>query len=209
MNQKPELTFPAPVPDRGVPAGAVVLLGVLLTLGAYAGWYRVSGDARSSAEAIPAVPQRLKAFTDQAAPSSSLSPKVASNPPGPPAPEPAASTPDMPLGMAPHPAAISALSAAAVTNEGRVVLRVKADAWIQVKERQGPVLLNRVMRAGDSWPVPNGTQLMLSTGNAGGTELLVDGEAIPALGPAGAVRRDVALDPDALKGGSTARPAAQ
>jgi len=115
----------------------------------------------------------------------------------------------MPLGMAPHPAAISALSAAAVTNEGRVVLRVRADAWIQVKERQGPVLLNRVMRAGDSWPVPNGTQLMLSTGNAGGTELLVDGEAIPALGPAGAVRRDVALDPDALKGGSTARPAAQ
>jgi len=33
VNQKTELTFPAPVPDRGVPAGAVVLLGALLTAG--------------------------------------------------------------------------------------------------------------------------------------------------------------------------------
>ncbi len=67
----------------------------------------------------------------------------------------------------------------------------------------------RVMRAGDSWPVPNGTQLLLSAGNAGGTELLVDGQATPALGSAGAVRRDVPLDPDALKAISTGQPPAQ
>ena len=89
------------------------------------------------------------------------------------------------------------------------MLRVKADAWIQVRERQGPVLLSRIMRPGDTWPVPTGTPLFLSTGNAGGTELLVDGEPIPALGGLGAVRRDVALDPDALKAASTGRPPGQ
>ncbi len=37
------------------------------------------------------------------------------------------------------------------------------------------MLLNRVMRGGETWPVPKGAALLLTTGNAGGTELLVDG----------------------------------
>jgi len=89
------------------------------------------------------------------------------------------------------------------------MLRIKAEAWVQVRERQGPVLLSRIMRAGDSWPVPNGTQLLLSTGNAGGTELVVDGQPTPARGSAGAVRRDVLLDADVLKAISTGQPPAQ
>ena len=209
VNQKTELTFPAPVPDRGVPAGAVVLLGVLLTLGAYAGWYRVSGGAQPSAEAVPAVPERLASRADPAAPLPAPSPPVAANVPAPSTSALAAPMADPPPPATPSLAATPIPSAPAMTNDGRVMLRVKADAWIQVKERQGPVLLNRIMRAGDNWPVPKGTQLLLSTGNAGGTELLVDGEPIPALGPAGAIRRDVALDPDALKAVSTGRPQAQ
>ena len=46
--------FPAPVPERGVPAGAMVLLGVVLAIGAYAGWYRLSGDGRLPAETVAA-----------------------------------------------------------------------------------------------------------------------------------------------------------
>jgi cytoskeleton protein RodZ len=79
------------------------------------------------------------------------------------------------------------------------VLRVKSDAWVQVREKQGPVLLARLLRGGESWPVPKGQQLLLTTGNAGGTELVLDGAALPSLGASGAVRRDVALEPEALK----------
>ena len=43
VNRRTELIFPAPMPQRGVPAGAVILLGVVLAIGAYAGWYRLSG----------------------------------------------------------------------------------------------------------------------------------------------------------------------
>jgi cytoskeleton protein RodZ len=68
---------------------------------------------------------------------------------------------------------------------------------VQVRDRQGSVLLNRVMRSGETWAVPGKGQLLLTTGNAGGTELLVDGATTPSLGGDGAVRRDLPLDPDA------------
>ena len=208
-DQKTELVFPVPVSDRHVPAGAVVLLGVLLAAGSYAGWYRYSFDARPTADSVPVVPERLAALADRAAPS--ISPQVASVAPGPPAVAPTAPAdklpPEEPIVVAAVPAAPP--PPAAVTDEGRVLLRLNSDTWIQVRERQGHVLLNRVMRGGESWPVPKGAALLLTTGNAGGTELLVDGEATPPLGPSGAVRRDVALEPDMLKGGSTGRPPAQ
>jgi len=211
LNQKTELAFPAPVPERGVPAGAVVLLGVLLAAGAYTGWYKFSNNARSPIEAVPPVPERLAPLADRAMPPSNPSPQVASILPGPPssAPSntiPAAPPPPTPI---PQPAPIATAPpppAATSVGDSRVVLRLKSDAWIQVRERQGQVLLNRVMRSGETWPVPKGAQLLLTTGNAGGTELLVDGTATAPLGPVGVVRRDVALEPDALKAASTPRP---
>ena len=39
IGRKTELAFPAPLPDRGLPAGALMLLGLVLAVGVYAGWY--------------------------------------------------------------------------------------------------------------------------------------------------------------------------
>jgi len=210
VNRKTELEFPAPVPQRGVPVGAVVLLGLLLTAGAYVAWYRMSGDTRSAAEVVPAVPDRLAPLADRAAPPSNPSPQVASIlPPPPPASagrpaSPAAAAPAAPVAdpPTPPPAPSAATSPAAATPAStpdvpHLLIRAKSDAWIQVRERQGAVLLSRVMRGGESWPVPHGAKLLMTTGNAGGTELVVDGVAAPPLGPSGALRRDVPLDGDA------------
>jgi cytoskeleton protein RodZ len=81
------------------------------------------------------------------------------------------------------------------------VLRANADAWIQVRDRAGPILLNRTLHPGETWEVPVRPNLLLTTGNAGGTDLLVDGVAAPSLGASGAVRRDLPLDPDLIKDG--------
>lgn len=217
VNRKPELEFPAPVPQRGVPVGAVVLLGLLLTAGAYVAWYRMSGDTRTTAQVVPAVPDRLAPLADRAAPPSNPSPQVASIlPPPPPAAAPAPSVrpaspvavaPAAPMGDLPTPppapvpaAAIppAAAAAAPMPDVPHLLIRTTSDAWVQVRERQGAVLLSRLMRGGESWPVPRGTKLLLmTTGNAGGTELVVDGVAAPVLGPSGALRRDVPLDGDA------------
>ena len=59
VNRKPELSFPAPVPERGVPAGAIVLLGVLVVAGAYVGWYEVTGHEHRQVHAVPPVPPAL------------------------------------------------------------------------------------------------------------------------------------------------------
>ena len=203
MNTKTELTFPAPVPQRGVPAGAVVLLGLLIAAGAYVGWYRYTGseDARVTQTAGPP-PDRLAAMV----PAQQVqSPQVASILPSSPPPATTGSaTPPVAVPVpVPVPVAIAPpapVQAAAPVNT-RVVLHAKSGGWVQVRERQGQVLLNRVLRAGETWPVPMKPQLLLTTSNAGAMELLVDGVAAPALGPVGAMRRDVPLDADKVKAG--------
>lgn len=210
--RKTDLVFPEPVPDRGVPAGAVVLLGAVLAVGAYVGWYQWSGNADRVVDAVPAPPPRAE-------PVAATAPPVVSEPP----PPPPASAPVAAPGGAPRPAGApgpggtiaaapttgGAVPAAppAVADAGRIALRARGEAWVQVRERAGPVVLNRVLRAGESWSVPARDGLLLSTGNVGGLDVVVDGQVAPWLGSAQAVRRDVPLDADRLKAGIPAAPA--
>lgn len=85
----------------------------------------------------------------------------------------------------------------------RIILRATQDSWVQVRDRNEDLLFTRVLRAGDSYQVPNQTGLTLLTGNAGGLEVEVDGAALGPLGPVGTVRRNVALEPAVLLDGST------
>ena len=87
----------------------------------------------------------------------------------------------------------------------RIVLRALQDSWVQVRDRQDALLLTRVLRSGDTYYVPDQDGLTLLTGNAGGIAIEVDGVAVAPLGPVGAVRRQIALDPVRLLDG-TAQP---
>ena len=214
MTRKTELTFPAPVPQRGVPAGAVILLGLVIAAGAYVGWFRYSGsDEVRVTQMASAPPDRLAALAPmpqvQSPQVASILPSLPPSTPGAvslvtppvavpvpipvPIPVPVAIAPPAPV---PTPAAVST----------RVVVRAKSGSWVQVREKQGQVLLSRVLRAGETWPVPMKPQLLLTTGNAGAVELLVDGVPAPSLGAVGVARRDVLLDADALKAGRTNAP---
>lgn len=87
-------------------------------------------------------------------------------------------------------------------NEGaRVVVRAKADSWVQVQGADNDLLLTRILHPGDKFLVPDRADLVLSTGNAGGLEILVDGTLMPALGGPGDVLRGVSLDPQDLLSG--------
>jgi cytoskeleton protein RodZ len=226
VNRKTELSFPAPVPERGVPAGAMMLLGLVLVVGAYIGWYQLSGE-RAVPDPVRPVPERLAALVP---PPVAPAPTPAATPaPAPQAAAPAAVpsaqavlatlppvTPPPPVAAATVTAAIPPASPGAAmaapmanlpppVNGGRIALHATADAWVQVRDRQGSVLLNRILRAGETWAVPGGRDgLTLTTGNAGGTELLVDGQITPPLGTSGAVRRDLPLNADAIKDGKLA-----
>lgn len=231
--RKPELAFPAPVPERGVPAGAVVLLGATLAIGAYIGWYRASGE-KPGAEPVRPVPERLAELVAppplppasvQPAPAPGAPMQMPGLPPVPGAPitvaptlTPMPAVPPSSAAAAVVPGAVAPAQPVAAPTAGaaqgalpegtRIVLRARAEAWIQVRDRQGQVLLNRVLRQGETWPVPPKLSLLLTTGNAGGTELVVDGAATASLGADGAVRRDLALDADAIRDGKLATPVA-
>lgn len=84
----------------------------------------------------------------------------------------------------------------------RIVIRAVGDSWVEVRDGTGALLLTRVLRTGDRYRVPDQKGLTLVTGNAGGLEITVDGTAVPSIGAVGTVRRNVALEPDALKSGT-------
>ena len=87
---------------------------------------------------------------------------------------------------------------AAVWTAPRIVLRARADAWLEIRPEAGAPLYSGVLRRGAEYAVPNRPGLALTTGDVGGIDVLVDGEAAPGLGPRGAVLRNLALDPDRL-----------
>ncbi len=214
LQQRIELNFPVPMPERGVPTGAVLLLTLVLAVIVYAGWYRLSGEGRLPAEVVRPIPERLAPLAMQAIPPTPrFSPEPVAPPaetaaidqPAPPAPMP--SVPPSSAAAAALPVAPAPQTIPAAPDEPRIVLRARADTWLQVRDRSGPVLLNRTLKTGETWPVPpQKPNLVLTTGNAGGTELLVDGVLAPALGNSGAVRRDVPLDPDLLRDGKLTLP---
>jgi hypothetical protein len=104
-----------------------------------------------------------------------------------------------PRAPAPEPAPTAAPTPPAGA-PARIVLRARDETWVQVREREaGTVLFDRVLRAGEQYEVPARSGLLLATGNAGGLEVSVEGEVLPPLGADRAVRRDVPLEPAALR----------
>ena len=99
----------------------------------------------------------------------------------------------------------SEISPATTTNEEvpyQVVVRATADSWVEVRSGNENPMLSKVLHAGEIYEVPSLPGLILATGNAGGIEIVVNGRALPLLGPMGAVRRDVALDAESLLSGA-------
>ncbi|MGH7064581.1 MAG: DUF4115 domain-containing protein [Stellaceae bacterium] len=98
----------------------------------------------------------------------------------------------------------AAASYGAGDGQTRVLLRATADSWIAVRGADQAVLFTRLLKAGETYRVPDEPGLSMRTGNAGGLEITVDGKPAPSIGPNGAIRRNVALDPQALMAGTAA-----
>lgn len=93
--------------------------------------------------------------------------------------------------------------------DARIIVQALSDSWVEIRDSESAeLLLTRVLFKGDSYQVPNRSGLTLLTGNAGGLRITVDGAPVPTIGPPGAVRRDVALEPEPLKSGKAVGAAA-
>jgi cytoskeleton protein RodZ len=61
LDAKPDLAFPIPLGDRGVPGGGMLLVALILALCGYGTWYYVSTSERSRPERVAQVPAELAA----------------------------------------------------------------------------------------------------------------------------------------------------
>ncbi|NVN13894.1 helix-turn-helix domain-containing protein, partial [Nguyenibacter vanlangensis] len=73
IDTKPELSFPEPVPERTMPAGVMALLGGVVIVIAYIGWYRMT-DVQPPPQPVPSVSSAIPGLVRQG----TTSPQVAS-----------------------------------------------------------------------------------------------------------------------------------
>lgn len=181
------------------------------------------GEAGATAETTQSAAQDAPIVVvpvpPRTAPTPALPAPAASAPMTPlPAQAPIISPPAPAANIAPPPTATSPAAVATspppspAPGGGRVVLRAKADSWVQVRDpATRAIVLARVLKAGETFDVPATAGLQMTVGNAGGIEVVIDGESLPPLGREGAVRRNVPLDAGALRqslaGGQLTLPA--
>lgn len=111
-------------------------------------------------------------------------------PPAPPVP-PAMSAPPAPAAVAAAPEQLGP----------RILIEARIDSWIEVLDAEGKTITAQVLRAGESFAPPDQAGMTLTTGNAGGLDVIVDGAKVPSLGEIGSVKRKIPLEPEKLKAG--------
>lgn len=217
---QPDLVFPEEAAKRSLPAGVVILLGLVIMGGAYASWWRWSGSADRTVDGVPPVPDRIERATRDArsSPAGDTAPVLP--------PTLGQATPGTTTGRSPAPPTPSSGATPAATRPGvtspgatapitpgqpaeapgRVILRATDEAWVQLRDpRSGQTVVNRVLRPGESLAIPR-DGLVLTTGKAQAVEVLVDGRATQALAGRIGVVRDLDLAPDQLRQPGAAAP---
>src|SRR5882724_827547 len=103
----------------------------------------------------------------------------------------------LPAGPTAGPRAEGAHAYGAVDGTARIVIRATSDSWIQIRSTDQALAFTRVLKAGESYLVPDRPGVSMRTGNAGGLEITVDGKPTASIGPNGAIRT-IPLEPQAL-----------
>jgi cytoskeleton protein RodZ len=218
----------APMPDeqRRLPQGWRFVAGIVVLAVGYGVWHLLS--AGSAPQAVPpppslappkaaavATPPAPAAAEQAATPSPAIDSSAAADAPVPPpaasaaapvaTPQPSATpSPAQTEAAAPPAAATSDTASAAPivygksNNNPRVVLKARNDTHITVRGANGTVYINRNLKTGDTYQLPNAVGLTLSTTDAGAVELDLDGQAIGVAGGVQQNAENVSLDPQAI-----------
>ncbi|MCE2516942.1 MAG: DUF4115 domain-containing protein [Alphaproteobacteria bacterium] len=75
-----------------------------------------------------------------------------------------------------------------------ITLKATSSSWVKVTRADGSEVTAKLMRAGDTYVVPSGEDLYLTTGNAGGLNLSLGDDAPITLGAWGETLSELALD---------------
>ena len=80
-----------------------------------------------------------------------------------------------------------------------ITIRAVAASWVEIVRDNGEEVMATLMQAGDSYVVEGNTRLYLSTGNAGGLEIVIGSDDPRPIGETGQIVRDLPLVTDKLR----------
>ena len=206
-----DLILPAPIKQGRMPAGLLVIASIVLAGLVYGSWhlYTEQSDvpnANPGGIATPAAtaggtlasakgtPSPATAKSDKPAPVGKPGGivKIAGSAPDGKQAEAGGTAPAKKVAAAP-PAAPPARIAS------RVVLRAVANTWIRVRGADNRIIFTRVLRQGDQYLVPEGRGVVVDIGNAGGLQIVLDGQVLKPVGPSNIPVYNVSLSPDDLR----------
>jgi cytoskeleton protein RodZ len=199
---------PAPIhsDDRRMPMGWRIVAGAVAVLLIAGGWHLLSSNSGSN-QPVPPAPI-LSAPKPAAArpapppqPSPAAAPAAINSPapvaaPKPPAAQPAAATPPVQATAPPAPGEGQVYGGRNLNP--RVVLRVRSNTRLTVRDSDGQILLNRNLKTGDSYQVPNLPGVTMATTDGSAVEVNVDGVAMGRAGKEQEVLGRVSLEPQSL-----------
>jgi cytoskeleton protein RodZ len=208
---RPALVMRVPIATSRAPTGKIVAAAALLIALIWILWIVFTPHDRNLAENVSPVPDRLKPVAAQTAPATAPVPTTtattendtdeAANDMQEPGSAPGRGT-GGPFAIANSSEAEQAEAPAPGVNygvpgtiTGAVTIHAVDDAWVQVVDDTGASIFTGILHPGDTFPVPAGKAYTLTTGNAGGIELAVNGVAGQPLGETGRILRGVPLDP--------------
>ena len=80
-----------------------------------------------------------------------------------------------------------------------ITIRAVAASWVEIVRDNGEEVMAKLMQIGDSYVVEGNTRLYLSTGNAGGLEIVIGDDDPRSIGETGQIVRDLPLVTDKLR----------
>lgn len=178
-----EFPFPTPMPGKGIPTLPILGLSIFALVGLFVGlkWYKTPNFSVSSpkeqvlAEEKKApllLPAKVEISENKLSePSQDIIPIAEETPPVKEVTEPQA------------PSSI-------------VTLKVTEDAWIQVKDSKGDIILSRIFKPNESYEFKTSENLILKTGNARGIQLISGEKKLSFPKDIDPVQTNISLDPE-------------
>ena len=182
-----EIYSAANADDTSSPPIWLVITSVVFVLIAAAVWSNSWTQEREVVEVIPAVPDTIQdsAFGGSAKPKEDSADS-----------EEGAEIAEE--GVAEE-AAESDMAEPVIPAQKGIILNIRKNSWVEIRDRSGKRLISRVLKTGDQYFVPDRPDLSMSIGNASGVEVQIDGVVMRPLGKDAEVKRRIPLDADFLK----------
>lgn len=173
------LSFPAPSPGKGMPSRKILVLSFSVLIATIGGWWWIENSNVPSPYIPPLQKENALAEVRQEPPIELI--KVEAQVPL------ESSTPEQ---------TIAELLDTSTNSPEKVILKVSEQAWIEVKDKEGNVIVSRLFDPAESYEFKEPENLLLKTGNAKGTKLVYGNKTLSFETNSGAVKSNIPLDPE-------------